>query len=287
MLILRNPALIAFEAIALAGTVHGAAKAIGLTQTAVTLRLKALEYELSMTLFLRSRKGMALTEEGKALLQLCRGQKELEGQFLSQVTGDERTDISLTIVGPTSTISSRIVNACNHLYAKFPFLNLHYKTEDNLNVVDMVRTGVADLAIVHPSLVPDEMDSKMLKPDKYLLVCSSNWKGRRLADIISNERIIDFYQSDRTTLNYLKIFNLGEKNIGKRLFANNNAALIRLFCAEIGFGTLVESIARPHLESGELIALNQSKCMEDKLALIWYPRPAKQSYFEEILKSIK
>jgi DNA-binding transcriptional LysR family regulator len=79
-----------------------------------------------------------------------------------------------------------------------------------------------------------------------------------------------------------------EKMINKkRLFVNNNEALINLFSGGIGFGTLTESIARPHIESGALIALNQSKTIEDQLALVWYPRPVKQQYFEEIIKSIK
>src|SRR4051812_43416479 len=125
MEILRNPALVAFQAIADAGTVHGAARTLGLTQTAVTLRLKTLESHLKLTLFLRSRRGMALTPEGKSLLQLCRGQKDLEGQFLSQITGAKRGKISLTLTGPTSAISSRVTENCHHIYEAHPFLNLH------------------------------------------------------------------------------------------------------------------------------------------------------------------
>jgi len=287
MHILRNPAIIAFETIVQTGTVHGAARELGLTQTAVTLRLKTLEKELAMTLFLRSRRGMSLTEEGKALLQLCRGQKELVGQFIGQVSGEKRTDISLTIVGPTSAVSSRVIDHCKHLYNKFQFLNLHFRTEDHLNLIDLIRKGMADLAIVHPDLVPDEMDSKVLKPDKYLLVCAPEWKGRKLSEILENERIIDFYESDQTTVKYLRHFGFEKSVKRKRLFVNNNQAITNLFVAGVGFGTLTESIARPHIEAGTLMALNQSKSMEDQLALVWYPRPAKQQYFEEIIKSIK
>lgn len=287
MHILKNSALVAFEAIARVGTVHGAAKELGITQTAVTLRLKQLESHLSMTLFLRSRRGMSITSEGKALFQLCRGQQELEGLFLSQVSGSQRREISLTLIGPTSTISTRISEHCKHLYRKYPFLNLHLRVDDHSDLIELIRRGEADLAVINPEEVPDEMDSKALKPEKYLLVASSQWKGRRLSEITENERVIDFYESDMTTQRYLKKFEIEASAKRSRLFSNDNETLIRLFKAGVGFGTLTETVAKPYLESGELIALNQTKHMEDPLALIWYPRPEKQDYFEDLVRSIK
>ncbi len=149
----------------------------------------------------------------------------------------------------------------------------------------MIRRGEADAAIVSPTEVPNEMDSKLLKSDRYLLVASSKWKGRKLSDILENERIIDFYESDETTLKYLKKFDL--KAARDRLFINENEALIRMFSAGVGFGTLTESVSEPYLQSGKLIALNRGQTIEDPLALVWYPRPRKMDYFEAVIKAIK
>ena len=57
----------AFVSVARQGTVHGAAAELYLTQTGITQRIRAIEKELKTTLFLRSRKGMTLTQEGEAL----------------------------------------------------------------------------------------------------------------------------------------------------------------------------------------------------------------------------
>jgi LysR family transcriptional regulator (chromosome initiation inhibitor) len=77
---LLSPNLKAFAAIVRQGTVHGAAQGLYLTQTGVTQRIRALEKELGTTLFLRSRKGMRLTQEGEALLRYCKGAEDLEGE---------------------------------------------------------------------------------------------------------------------------------------------------------------------------------------------------------------
>ena len=285
MLILQNPLLSTFEAVARLGTAHSAAHELHVTQTAITQRIKALEQGLSMTLFHRSRRGMALTDEGKALLQYCSGAKELEGQFLSLVQGNERKEVSLRILGPTSAISTRIAENVEPLYSRYPFLRLHLLSDDFANRIEIIRRGEADLAVVPPDQVPNEMSSKLLKPDRYLLVGSSKWKGRKLSDILETERIIDFYESDLTTSTYLKAFGLGSKR--ERLFINENEALIRMFVGGIGFGTLTESVAAPYLESGKLVTLNRGQSVEDPLALVWYPRPSKMEYFESVVRAIK
>jgi len=278
----------AFVAIVQQTTVHGAAKQLSLTQTGVTQRIRSLENELGTTLFLRSRKGMQLTQEGQALLRYCKGAEDLEGQALSQMRGaGHEQAIYISIIGPTSVMTSRIVDLCTDLYADWPNLYLNFIISDTEDRLNLVRSGKAALAIVPPEQVPNEMDSKELKPEKYILVASPKWKGRKLLDILENERVIDFDESDQTSINYLKKFNLLSKLKKPRLFANNNETIIKLFSQGVGFGTLTQEIAKPHLDEGNLIILNGGAAMEDSLALTWYPRPEMPKYFRAIVDAIK
>jgi len=287
MVNIRNPLIASFERVVALKTIHAAANDLGLTQAAITKRIQALESELGVSLFLRSRRGMTLTGEGEALLQYCKTVQEAEGQLLGKIKGEDRHEVSLTIVGPTSAISTRIAKNCAPLYSKFPFLRLHLKSEDHANLVEAVKRGETDLAVVHPSLVPNEMSSKRLMPDRYYLVASAKWKGRELKEILENERIIDFYESDKTTLNYLSQFEL-DKFVGRsRLYINENEALVEYFKLGIGFGTLTESVAKPYLDAGDLIRLNRGQTMDDPLALIWYARSRQLAYFEETVRAIK
>ena len=287
MVVLKNPLLLAFERVAYLKTVHAAALDLGLTQAAITKRLRLLESELGTTLFLRSRRGMGLTEEGKALLQFCKVSNEAEGQLISKLKGGSLMDINFTIAGPTSAIAGRINKDCLHLYTKYPQLKLHFQSEDHANLVEMIRQAKADFAIVPPNLVPNEMDSKVLRPDRYLLVGSPKWKERSMLEILEFERIIDFYENDTTTLNYLSKFGLEKSKRPDRLYVNENTALIRMFAAGIGFGTLTEDTAKPYIENGELIKLNRGQVFEDPLALTWYPRQEKSDYFQDIIRSWK
>ena len=98
------------------------------------------------------------------------------------------------------------------------------------------------------------------------------------------ERIIDFYESDKTTLSYLKHFGL-ETHVGRpRTFINSNNGIIQMLTRGTGYGRLTMEIAKPHLECGDLVTLKGGLAMEDPLALAWYPRPEMPAYFKAIIK---
>lgn len=60
-----------------------------------------------------------------------------------------------------------------------------------------------------------------------------------------------------------------------------------MFKAGLGYGTLTEEIAAPHLENGDLIALNLKQFIEDPKALAWYSRKNMPLYFKSIVQSVR
>ena len=152
---LLSPNLQAFVFIVKSSTVHGAAGELGLTQTAVTQRIRALEQELGTTLFLRSRRGMQLTQEGEALLRYCRGAEDLEGQALSMIAGSGKDrPVYVEITGPTSIITARIVDQCIGLYMAWPKLSLNFIITDSDDRLQRVRSGNALWRSFHQKVSP-------------------------------------------------------------------------------------------------------------------------------------
>lgn len=285
---LMDQRLQAFYQIAKIGTVHGAAKELKITQTGVTQRIRALEKQLSTTLFIRSRSGMKLSQEGQALLRYCQSVLEIEGQTFGEIAGSSYNSVfHLTLAGPTSIVSSRIIPSCLGIYKEFPNIILSYRLDDQENRIELLKKNIVQLAIIPPHDVALEMDSKVLRPDKYILVASAKWKNRKTIDIIKTERIIDFYESDQTTLNYLKKYELAKFSRKDRIYANTNFALISLIKEGIGYGTLTREVAESDLAQGNIITLNQNLVYEDPLALAWYPRKEMPTYFRRIINAIK
>ncbi|MDP3561946.1 MAG: LysR family transcriptional regulator [Legionellaceae bacterium] len=282
-----DPHLHAFQAIVKQGTVHAAASMIHLTQTAVTQRIKALEQKLGTTLFIRSRRGMELTPEGEALHRYCQQILELNGQLMADIQGSGvTTDIRMRIAGPTSLMRSRIIPSCEPVMRAFPGLRMSFIVDDATNIHHRLKSGEAELVILSPEHLFDELSSKTLYSEHYVLLCSSKWKSRTLHNIIQEERIIDFEDDDRMTFNYLKTYNLFEHAKTERHFVNNTESLAYLITAGIGYGVLTKEFAKPYIERGEIMILNDAKTYEHKIALAWYPRLECPNYFSAILNAI-
>jgi len=190
------------------------------------------------------------------------------------------------IAGPSSIMSSRIIPIGMKIMKLFPQLYIHFDVNDTDHTVEMLRTGAAQFALLKPEQVTRDMESKLLAPEEYLLVCSHQWKGRRLNDIIKTERIIDFDESDQTTLNYLKHYELQKNAQADRLFVNRTELLSKMLIEAYGYGVLTKEFSHSFLKNKDLIALNNGKSYENILTLAWYARPEPPKYFLSIIEKI-
>ncbi len=269
------------------GSVHGAARELGLTQTGVTQRIRSLERTLSSTLFTRSRRGMKLTEEGQSLLRYCESAKDLEGELLAKIQNPGKTTTArIRLTGPTSLIESRIVEQVLPVIKAFPHLLLTLAVDDLETRIEDLRTGQTQFAVVPREQVAAEMDSKLLKPERYLLVGTKKWKGRDLKEVVRTEKIIDFNLSDKMTRNYLIKYRLLEDAQAERHFVNNNTAVIRLLKEGVGYGVLLEEVVKPYFDNGTLIPLHPAGLLKEECALAWYPRPQMPPYLDALIKAI-
>lgn len=285
---LLSPQLQAFLAIVKHKTVHAAATSIHLTQTAVTQRIRTLEMRIGATLFIRTRRGMILSPDGEVLLRYCYTVQGLEGEALAQIKGAGITsDIQMCITGPTSIMRSRIIPQCILVMKQFPHLLMHYDINDVENRIKSLRSGETQFAVIKPEDVAPEMSSKLLQPERYVLVCSSAWKKRKTRDIIKTERIVDYNPVDQMTYHYLKHFGLFDLARHDRHFVNRTDALAMLLTAKCGYGVLTIEFSKPYIESNQLMVMNSGKIYENNIALAWYERHEPPKYFTAIIDAIE
>jgi LysR family transcriptional regulator (chromosome initiation inhibitor) len=286
-MMMLQPNLRTFMAVAEFSNLSAAAKRLHLTQTGATQRIKKLERELGVTLFLRSRTGMKLTPEGRALARYCSELVKIEGQALAglKFTGKEQT-VELCVAGPVSLIAGRVLPKCQALFSEWQNLELRFMVDTNANRLNLLKSGAADLAFVFPHEVTAELDSRLLRPVEYVLVAAANWKKRPLPDILASEPLMAFHREDSMGIDYLAKFNLLENLRNKRRFANENVVLIRSIELGLGFGVLPKEIASIYAEQGSLVTLNQGRALKVPFALAWYPRPEMPKYFAEAIKAL-
>lgn len=285
---LLNPQLVAFMAVVKHKTVHGAATAVHVTQTAVTQRLLALEKKLTTTLFLRTRRGMLLTPEGEFLLRYCLTVQELEGEALANIKGAvTQAEVHITIGGPTSLMQSRVVSQTVPIMKQYTNLLLRFDiNNDNATQQQNLRCGNCQLAILPNQDLIRSMETKVLVAEEYVLICTPAWHKRKLRDIIRDERIIDFNADDQTTLQYLRQYDLLKVARSERYFANSTHALALLLTQGLGYSVLTKEFVEPLVQQKQLIILNKEKIYQHTMVLAWYKRYALPAYFTALIEVI-
>ncbi len=282
-MILLDKQLEAFIQVAGCGSVHGAAKQLYITQTALTMRIKMLEQKLGSALFVRARSGMRLTPEGESLLHYAKLIKQMEGECLAQIKGtDPHTLIPIAISAPSSMMHSSIMAAFLSVAAKYPYLRLRFEVDDSSQQASLLQTGKVDFAVLAPEHISADMQQKMLKPQQYYLAISKKWAHREVEDIIENESIIDFNPQDAMSFEYLKQLGLFDKAQKQRHFVND----IQLLQESIGCGLAYSVLPSCFFSANahpEVVLLDQLPALEQNMALCWYWRSEMPDYFKTLL----
>ena len=286
-MVLLSPALQAFLEVAEVGTEHGAAERLRLTLAAVTTRLKNLETELASSLFLRSRRGMALTTAGEHLLRTCREIRNTEGELRARLCGEKTAPcVRVRIFGTSSIMRARVIPALAGISATHPELLYQFMIEDTASGMEALSQGKCDFAIVAQMLVPNECDSKQLRKERYLLCVPAAWAKRSVEDVVGHERMIDFDEADDFTFNWLIAAKLSHAARTDRLFANNTDAMCSLTQLEAGYSVLSEEYALPLVRKKTIAVLAPRQVLEVKRALVWYPRTHMPSSLKAVVKAL-
>lgn len=136
-----------FIAIAETGSFSKAADIVGRTQSAVSLQIKKLEEGLKCSLFDRSNRQVALTEQGEILLGYARRMVELQWEAYSRLNEPEvKGEISLGTPEDFAThyLPEILANFTKH----HPLVQLHVRCDLTLNLLIGFRKGEYDMILV-------------------------------------------------------------------------------------------------------------------------------------------
>ncbi|MEK7862108.1 MAG: LysR family transcriptional regulator [Chloroflexota bacterium] len=189
-----------FVEIARHGNVSRAAEALFLTQPAVTARLKALERDLGTRLFVRSSRGMKLSDAGRAFLPYAERTIATVDEGRRLVADLRQGATGSLVIAAAPAVSTYVLPEILRAFrATHPNVRLGVRTGHTEEVLEMVLRGEAHVGIGRPIRHPDIELIDVLE-DEMLLVVSARHRfasrGKVRMDELAEERLILF---DRTS----------------------------------------------------------------------------------------
>jgi DNA-binding transcriptional LysR family regulator len=136
-----------FKAVVEAGGVTRAAHRLHRVQSNVTARVKRLESQLGVPLFVRARRGMSLTPEGRRLLGYADRLLTLAEEAQADV-GDRAPRGRLLIGAMESTAAVHLPRLLGALHARYPALEVQLVTATSGVLLGQVRDGDVSAAFV-------------------------------------------------------------------------------------------------------------------------------------------
>ena len=139
-----------FYEVANSGNITHASQKLNISQPAISKSIKNLEEQLGGNLFVRTQKGVVLTEEGKSFYNHIKDAinniTNAENEFTNLInlnTGSIRIGVSTTIT------EKYLMPYLKTFHQKYPNITIHMYTDISNDLLDRLKNGLIDLAIVH------------------------------------------------------------------------------------------------------------------------------------------
>jgi DNA-binding transcriptional LysR family regulator len=246
----------AFLEVARARSVSRAADSLFLTQPALTARIQGLERDLGAQLFVRTPRGMKLTEAGDAFLPYAARAIETLADGRRMVNAFERGGAGKLALGAAPAVSTYVLPA---VLARFsvghPRVAVSVRTGHSEELLDLVVRDRVDLGLVRALRHPD-IASTPLYEDRLLLVVEPKHRfaltgSIELAQIAGEQLVLFDRTSSYTELTNALFRGAGVVPLGVMELDNIEAAK-KMVQQGFGVALLPQTAVAAELEAGLL-----------------------------------
>ncbi|WP_149094136.1 LysR family transcriptional regulator [Paenibacillus terrae] len=156
------------------GSFTKAGEVLNLTQSAISHAISALEHEIGLTLLVRARSGIKLTNNGERLMKHFREIIQMDEKLYQEVALIKGLEIGTVKIGTFSSVSihwlPRIIKKFNE---QFPLIEMKLLDGNYHEIESWLVSGEADFGFVNlPTL--DTLEALPLKEERMLCLLPSN-----------------------------------------------------------------------------------------------------------------
>jgi DNA-binding transcriptional LysR family regulator len=168
---MQLPHLETFSKAAEASNFSAAARALGLTQAAVSQRIASLENALGRALFERRGGRVQLTDAGRQLYGFAQRILELHHEARRQIAGRQAPPSGDLVLAASSVPGEHLLPAVlAAFHRRYPHVHVRVMVSDSMGAMVQVERGEAHLGVVGRSTDHPHLEFRRLAGDELLLV---------------------------------------------------------------------------------------------------------------------
>lgn len=230
-----------------------AAKNLYVSQSAISQCIQQLEADLNVQLFVRTRKGVSLTSEGRFLFSKVEGALGAIEQGESQLEKLRHLESGELTIAAGDTITTHfLLKYLEDFHASYPDIRIEMANSYSSQMLSLVKEGKADLAFVNMPLEDDELVIEPCLEINDVFVCGSDFE---LKDSYSWENVSELplilLEKNSSSRHFLDK-NFREKGIhlAPQIEVAVHELLIRFASIHLGVSCVIEQFSAEELERG-------------------------------------
>lgn len=186
----------AFLAVARTLSFSQAAESVHLSQPALSANIRRLEETIGARLFDRDTRTVTLSRVGSEFAEVASGLKDHVDQGLArmqEIVAGRRGQLDIAVA--PSVAASSLPKILTRYRASYPDIRLHIHDELSNTCADMVRSGLADIALMPARPDDEDLIQQILFRDPIVVLCAENHAMARKSnigwlDIIASDLIV-------------------------------------------------------------------------------------------------
>lgn len=261
---LSNRQLTAFMTVAATLNFTRAAERLGITQSALSHRIRQLEIDLGTVLLNRSSQGAELTEAGNRVLRFCHTSASLEEEILVDLGSDPDGPLKgvIRIAAHSSILETVLLPALAPFMQENPLVQCELICVEAKDLPGILKGGEAELVVMDRVLDWSNLTSHQLGHETYIAISGTS-------DTTRHDVYLDLDAQDRITEDFFRL----QKNPPKyrRSFFSNVSGIIA--GVEHGVG---QAVVSRHLikNNSRVKVLPQYEPIASPVVLHYYTQPS-------------
>ena len=232
-----------------------AAQHLYISQSAISQCIQQLETDLKTQLFVRTKRGISLTNEGKILFAKVENAIHSIEQGESQLERLRHLESGELKIAAGDTITTHfLLQYLKEFHASYPDIRIEMANSYSSKMLSLVKEGKADLAFVNMPLKDDELIIEPCLEINDIFVCGPDFESR---DSYSWEDVAELplilLEKNSSTRRFLdRVFH--EKNItlDPQIEVAVHDLLTRFASIHLGVSCVIEQFSGEELEKGAI-----------------------------------
>ncbi|GAC67594.1 LysR family transcriptional regulator [Gordonia soli] len=186
----RLPDLAALDVVVTAarhGSMGAAARELGISQQAVSARVRAVEHELGVEIFARSTTGIDVTTNGMVVLEWANGVVERASEFMTSVETLVAERQATLVVAASKTVAEYLVPAWITTLSHRVDARISVRPMNSTEVVAMVGGGEAAIGFIESPGPAADLESAVVARDELVVVAAPDHPWARRTSITVDE----------------------------------------------------------------------------------------------------